>query len=146
MLSKPLMRLFEPLLGAHRAASLLLPGEHTVTKTVVTSKVSALAAFTKKKMTCLGCKVPLAVDTNALCPHCKPRESEIYQKHIAETASLEKRFSRLWTQCQRCQGSLHEEVLCTSRDCPIFYLRKKIQIDLTEQDKVIQRFGQAGDW
>ena len=22
-------------------------------------------------------------------------------------------FTRLWTQCQRCQGSLHEEVLCT---------------------------------
>ena len=28
-----------------------------MTKTVVTSKVGALAAFTKKKMTCLGCKV-----------------------------------------------------------------------------------------
>lgn len=145
MLSKPLMRLFEPILGENRAESILLKGEHTMTKTVVTSKVSALAAFTKKKMTCLGCKVPLAVDTNALCPHCKPRESEIYQKHIAETASLEKRFSRLWTQCQRCQGSLHEEVLCTSRDCPIFYLRKKIQLDLGEQDKIIRRFG-VPDW
>lgn len=27
--------------------------------------------------------------------------------------ALEERFSRLWTQCQRCQGSLHEDVLCT---------------------------------
>jgi hypothetical protein len=27
----------------------------------------------------------------------------------------------LWSQCQRCQGSLHQDVLCTSRDCPIFY-------------------------
>merc|ERR1719244_199163 len=140
-LSKPLMRLFEPILGENRAESVLLKGEHTMTKTVVTSKVSALAAFTKKKMTCLGCKVPLAVETDALCPHCKTRESEIFQKHIAETASLEKRFSRLWAECQRCQGSLHEEVLCTSRDCPIFYLRKKIQLDLGEQDKIIRRFG-----
>jgi hypothetical protein len=34
--------------------------------------------------------------------------------------------------------------LC-SRDCPIFYMRKKVQKDLAEQDKVIQRFGTA-DW
>lgn len=32
-----------------------------------------------------------------------------------------------------------------SRDCPIFYMRKKVQKDLAEQDKVIQRFGTA-DW
>lgn len=32
--------------------------------------------------------------------------------------TLEERFSRLWTQCQRCQGSLHEDVLCTRwRNC-----------------------------
>lgn len=73
MLSKPLLRLFEPILGESKAESVLLRGEHTMTKTVVTSKVSALAAFTKKKMTCLGCKVPLAVETDAVCPHCKPR-------------------------------------------------------------------------
>jgi len=145
-LSKPLLRIFEPILGDGKAESVLLKGEHTRTKAMVTSKVGALAAFTKKKMTCIGCKVPLEVETDAVCRHCKVKEGEIYQKQIANIASMEERFSRLWTECQRCQGSLHEEVLCTSRDCPIFYLRKKIQIDLTEQDKVIQRFGQAGDW
>jgi len=144
-LSKPLLRLFEPILGDGKAESVLLKGDHTLTKTMVTSKVGAMAAFTKKKMTCIGCKVPLKIETEAVCEHCKPKEGEIYQKQIASVATMEERFSRLWTQCQRCQGSLHEEVLCTSRDCPIFYLRKKIQIDLTEQDKVIQRFGQP-DW
>ena len=44
-----------------------------MTKTVVTSKVGALAAFTKKKMTCLGCKVPLTDETDAVCEHCKKR-------------------------------------------------------------------------
>jgi len=144
-LSKPLLRIFEPILGDNKAESILLKGEHTMTKTVVTSKVGALAAFTKKKMTCLGCKVPLNDETEAVCPHCKQRESDIYQKHIAEVSSLEERFAKLWTQCQRCQGSLHEEVLCTSRDCPIFYLRKKIQLDLGEQDKILKRFGDL-DW
>ena len=56
-LSKPLLRLFEPILGEQKAQSTLLRGEHTLTKTVVTSKVSALAAFTKKTAKCIGCKV-----------------------------------------------------------------------------------------
>ena len=30
---------------------------------------------------------------------------------------LEDKFGRLWTQCQRCQGSVINDVLCTSRDC-----------------------------
>jgi len=145
-LSKPLLRIFDPILGEGKAESILLKGEHTRTKSVVTSKVGALAAFTKKKMTCIGCKVPLAVETDAVCPHCREKEGEIYQKQIATVASLEEKFSKLWTQCQRCQGSLHEEVLCTSRDCPIFYVRKKVQIELTEQDKILQRFGESGDW
>lgn len=34
-------------------------GDHTRTKTVVHSKVGALAAFTKKKSTCIGCRAVL---------------------------------------------------------------------------------------
>jgi len=144
-LAKPLLRLFEPILG-DKAESMLLKGEHTLTKTVMTSKVGALSAFTKKKATCIGCKVPLdnsASQQTAVCRHCQPKISSIYQKEMSQLSALEDKFSRLWTQCQRCQGSRHEEVLCTSRDCPIFYMRKKIQIELGEKDKVLQRFGAA---
>lgn len=28
-----------------------------------------------------------------------------------------------------------------SQDCPIFYMRKKVQKDLQEYDKIISRFG-----
>lgn len=52
-------------------------------------------------------------EQEAVCSHCKPKESAIYQKEMAALQHLEERFSRLWTQCQRCSGSLHEEVLCT---------------------------------
>lgn len=143
-LSKPLMRIFEPILGEKKAESVLLRGDHTRTKTVMTSKVGGLAAFTKKRSTCIGCKTPLDKD-DAVCRHCRPRESELYQKEIGQLQALEEKFARLWTQCQRCQGSLHEDVLCTSRDCPIFYMRKKVQKDLSEQDKLIQRFGDV-EW
>ena len=50
---------------------------------------------------------------DAVCSHCGPRESELYQKEICQLQALEEKFSRLWTQCQRCQGSLHEDILCT---------------------------------
>ena len=88
-------------------------GDHTRTKTVVISKVGGLAAFTKKRETCIGCRTPLSESGVAVCKHCKPRESALYQKEVAQLNVLEERFARLWTQCQRCQGSLHEDVLCT---------------------------------
>ncbi|KAL2713432.1 DNA polymerase delta catalytic subunit isoform X1 [Vespula squamosa] len=141
-LSKPLVRIFEPILG-EKAQSLLLKGDHTRTKIVATSKVGALAAFTRKKETCIGCKavLPSKREKMAVCEYCETREAEIYQAEILVERKLEEKFCRLWTECQRCQGSLHQEVLCTSRDCPIFYMRKKIQLELDTQIKRIERFG-----
>ncbi len=58
-------------------------------------------------------------------------------------------------QCQRCQGSLHQQVLCSARDCPIFYRcasgraplcvaerafghrRTKVQKDLTDAQQLM---------
>jgi hypothetical protein len=39
-----------------------------------------------------------------------------------------------------CQGSLHQDVLCSSGDCPIFYMRKKVQKDLKEAQEKLDRF------
>uniref|UniRef100_A0A7N8XBP1 DNA polymerase n=1 Tax=Mastacembelus armatus TaxID=205130 RepID=A0A7N8XBP1_9TELE len=139
-LSKPLLRIFEPILGESKAENILLKGDHTRCKTVLTSKVGGLMAFAQKRSTCIGCKAVLKTDA-AVCDFCKKKESELYQKEIFHLNTLEERFSRLWTQCQRCQGSLHEDVLCTSRDCPIFYMRKKVQKDLDDQSKLVSRFG-----
>ncbi|XP_028669368.1 DNA polymerase delta catalytic subunit [Erpetoichthys calabaricus] len=139
-LSKPLLRIFEPILGEAKAESTLLKGDHTRCKTVLTSKVGGLMAFAKKRSTCIGCKAVLNND-GAVCTYCRNRESELYQKENSHRSALEEKFSRLWTQCQRCQGSLHEDVLCTSRDCPIFYMRKKVQKDLDDQERLMQRFG-----
>uniref|UniRef100_A0A8C2XA57 DNA polymerase n=1 Tax=Cyclopterus lumpus TaxID=8103 RepID=A0A8C2XA57_CYCLU len=139
-LSKPLLRIFEPILGESKAENVLLKGDHTRCKTVLTSKIGGLMAFAQKRSTCIGCKAVLKTDA-AVCNFCKKKESELYQKEIYHLNTLEERFSRLWTQCQRCQGSLHEDVLCTSRDCPIFYMRKKVQKDLDDQSNLVNRFG-----
>ncbi|XP_066252810.1 DNA polymerase delta catalytic subunit [Euwallacea similis] len=141
-LSKPLVRIFQPILGDN-AESILLRGEHTRTRTRVTSKVGALAAFTQKKETCLGCKsvLPKGYENEAVCGYCKPKEASIYQQEFCHHRMLEDRFAVLFTECQRCQGSLHEEILCTSRDCPIFYIRKKVQMELENSKNKIGRFG-----
>ncbi|XP_066592819.1 DNA polymerase delta catalytic subunit [Prorops nasuta] len=141
-LSKPLIRIFEPILG-DKAESLLLKGDHTRTKSIATSRVGALSAFTRKKETCLGCKSVLPQDREKLplCQYCEEKEAELYINEVYTGRKLEEKFCRLWTECQRCQGSLHQEILCTSRDCPIFYMRTKVRMDLDTHRKRIERFG-----
>lgn len=161
-LSKPLLRIFEPILG-DKVESILLSkcfsffsslasefmnlftveGEHTRTRTVVTSKVGALSSFMTKKTACLSCKALLKDQQkdSALCDYCTPKACDIYVNEIISKGQLESTFARLWSECQRCQGSMHEEVLCSNRDCPIFYMRQKVRMDLEEKQKRIQRFG-----
>ncbi|KAH8913320.1 hypothetical protein BT69DRAFT_1185971, partial [Atractiella rhizophila] len=56
-LSKPLMRIFEPILGSK--ASSLLSGDHTRTISLAAPTTGGLMKFTVKTLTCLGCKTPL---------------------------------------------------------------------------------------
>ncbi|BFZ54093.1 DNA-directed DNA polymerase delta [Savitreella phatthalungensis] len=138
-LSKPLMRIFEPILG--EKASTLLSGEHTRTISVAAPTIGGLMKFAVKTVTCLGCKAPVPKGTNSpVCKSCKERAPELYLKHIGLMGEVETRFARLWTQCQRCQGSLHQDVICSSKDCPIFYMRKKCQKDLSDVSKELARF------
>uniref|UniRef100_A0A8D0GSU0 DNA-directed DNA polymerase n=1 Tax=Sphenodon punctatus TaxID=8508 RepID=A0A8D0GSU0_SPHPU len=58
-LAKPLLRIFEPILGEGKAQSILLKGEHTRCKTVLTAKVGGLMAFATKRSTCIGCRALL---------------------------------------------------------------------------------------
>jgi len=142
-LSKPLMRIFEPILG--EKANSLLSGGHTRSIQIATPTVGGLMKFAVKTVTCMGCKTPLRANNSvstdgAVCNSCRPRMGELYQKHVTSSSELQVRFSRLWTQCQRCQGSLHQDVLCTSKDCPIFYMRKKAQKDVEDANAVLERF------
>ncbi|KAH8093299.1 DNA polymerase family B-domain-containing protein [Cristinia sonorae] len=141
-LSNPLMRIFEPILG--EKASSLLSGDHTRTIQIATPTVGGLMKFAVKTVTCLGCKTPLnkknSVPNGAVCNNCRPKVGALYHKQVAATSEMQVRFSRLWTQCQRCQGSLHQDVLCTSRDCPIFYMRKKAQKDVEDVSATLERF------
>ncbi|EEY13945.1 DNA polymerase delta catalytic subunit [Verticillium alfalfae VaMs.102] len=149
-LAKPLGRIFEPILGETKANS-LLTGAHTRTIAVAAPMVGGLMKFAKKTQTCMGCKKPLTSKQEAegaVCSDCAPRVGELYKKTLDRVSDLEVRFGRLWTQCQRCQGSIHCEVICSSKDCPIFYMRMKAKKDLEDAGKELKRFDfdQAAIW
>ncbi|PRW18348.1 DNA polymerase delta catalytic subunit [Chlorella sorokiniana] len=138
-LAQPLMRLFEPILKNPKE---LLTGAHTRSITVTTPSAASggIMKFAQKRLTCLGCRAMLGAGETTVCKHCKEKEGEIYQRCVLGVNDLEAQFSALWTQCQRCQGSLHQDVLCRSRDCPIFYRRMKVQKELGEAQTTLQRF------
>lgn len=137
-ISKPLLRIFEPILK--NASRELLHGSHTRSISISTPSNSGIMKFAKKQLSCIGCKALISDKDRTLCSHCKGREAELYCKTVANVSELEMLFGRLWTQCQECQGSLHQDVLCTSRDCPIFYRRKKAQKDMAEAKLQLDRW------
>lgn len=148
-LAKPLTRIFDPILGEKKSAQ-LLTGEHTRSIAVAAPSLGGLMKFAKKTQTCMGCKKPLVGKDEmegAVCENCRPRLGELYTKTLDKVSDLEVRFGRLWTQCQRCQGSLHCEVICSSRDCPIFYMRMKAKKDVEDAEGELARFDHdPGAW
>ena len=149
-LAKPLGRIFGAVLTETKAQS-LLTGDHTRTITVTASATGSMMKYAKKTETCMGCKRPLTGKNGgggAVCTDCAPRVGEFYRKTLDRTSELEVRFGRLWTQCQRCQGSMHCQVICSSKDCPIFYMRMKARKDLADASKDLTRFDvdQAAIW
>eukprot|EP00899_Mesostigma_viride_P005512 jgi/Mesvir1/14962/Mv14630-RA.2 len=139
-LAQPLLRIFEPILKD--AESVLLKGDHTRSVFISTPTVGGIMKFAKKRVQCLGCKALITDSDSSLCKHCRDNQGDLYQQQLAKVNELEDQFGRLWTQCQRCQGSLHQDVLCTSRDCPIFYRRRKVQRDLELSQETLLRY----DW
>ncbi|KAK6454201.1 DNA polymerase delta catalytic subunit [Scheffersomyces xylosifermentans] len=134
-LTKPLERIFNPILGDAKTKE-LLAGSHTRTIKMSAPKTGGLMRFAKKSEVCVHCKTPLKSDNlGALCPNCikEGKGPALFGNAISQMNYLENKFSRLWTECQRCQGSLHQEVLCSNKDCPIFYMRKKAQKDVYQQ-------------
>ncbi|CAK9442182.1 uncharacterized protein LODBEIA_P59250 [Lodderomyces beijingensis] len=134
-LSKPLERIFIPILGESKTKE-LLAGSHTRTIKVSAPKTGGLMRFAKKSEVCVNCRTPLKANNHgALCDNCirEGKGPGLYANALSQMNYLENKFSRLWTECQRCQGSLHQEVLCSNKDCPIFYMRKKVQKDVHQQ-------------
>lgn len=143
-LKKPLERIFSPII---ENVSSLFAGDHTRTikKALPKAKAGGIMMFAVKKDKCISCKAVLpsgwTKKNGHFCKHCSGNEVQTYTEKLSNLHDLETRFSRLWSQCQRCQGSLHQDVLCSNKDCPIFYMRKKVRKDLKVAHADMKKFG-----
>jgi len=140
-LRQPLTRLFENILPD---SDKLFTGAHTRKVVNRGGGGGAMAAFVKKSLQCLGCKV--SIKEGGLCKTCKTeREASVVMERLSALRLKEQEYGKLWSQCQRCQGSLHQDILCTSRDCPIFYRRTKAKKELAYAENDFARL-QPIDW
>ena len=144
-LQKPLVRLFTPIMGESNVMK-LLEGEHTrhVKQAPIrlTGKPQAgsLLSFVKVMDTCICGKTPIKKGQKPVCKLCENRVIEVYENKLKEFKYTEEEHSKLWAQCQRCQKSLMNKNICTACDCPIFYRRKKAQLDLEDTYKALKKF------
>lgn len=147
-LRKPLIRLFTPVLGETKVES-LLKGEHTLhvkhaPLRIVPGKQNAgtLLGFVQVQETCVCGKSSIKKGKPPVCSQCSNRITEVYQEKLREYRYAEDEYTKLWTQCQRCQKSLMKHNICNANDCPIFYRRTKAQLDLEDCYKTLKKFDQ----
>lgn len=134
----------------------LLAGDHTKIITSTIGKNNAMSKFLVTRLTCMNCKT--VINSGVVCKNCKHKLREIYLERRLENNYYERIYNGkfnlviclinldLWTQCQRCQGSLIQDVICQNKDCPIFYKRIKMQKELKESHERLLRFNDKNDW
>jgi len=144
-LEKPLTRLFEPIMG--EKVKTLFQGEHMFkVKKTFSQKAkpgggfNMMASFVKVVSKCMKCGNKLKGNHKTVCSKCIPYEGQVYLEKVQALKFKQKRFNELWTQCQQCQGSLCQEVLCSNNACPIYYRRVKARKDLTTLQQAIEKF------
>lgn len=141
-LSKPLTRIFEPIIGD--VDKHLLKGDHTrkIFIPTPTARKGSLMMFAKKKASCVGCKVAMDGGVGNLCKHCVPKEAEIYLDKLSNLREAELRYATLWSEAQRVHGAVHTAIMCTGGGCAChFYRRKKVQADIRLAQEAIDKFG-----
>lgn len=128
-LQNPIISIVAPILGEKQANAMFVVKSIKIN---TGNMKGGLMGFVKKVDSCKNCKGPLRKGEGPLCSNCQAKSGELYIKALYNVRDLEEKFGRLWTQCQRCAGSLHNEVLCSNKNCDIFYMRVKMKKELQE--------------
>ena len=142
-IKKPLLRIFSPIL--QNPEMILFSGEHT--RAIYSGAGKGNSAFSKfivLKKTCFNCKS--VINSGVVCKNCKDKLRQLYIEKRLELNYSERLYADLWTQCQKCQGFMMQEIICQNRDCPIFFRRIKVKKDLKEIQDKIKRFDEKYDW
>jgi len=142
-LHQPLMRIFGPIMP--NAESRLFSGEHTRKVNKPTAASGPMAKFATKGLRCLSCKT--VIKSGALCEHCKKGKAvEVMLEKVTEQQKKQHEYNHLWTECQRCQGSFTQPVICSNRDCDIFYRRVGVRRDVKAIEEQMSRLQLDLSW
>ncbi|VVA97109.1 unnamed protein product [Arabis nemorensis] len=134
-IKKPILRIFELVLENASNRLFNFSGRHMRSKSIDTPSNIGIMKFAKKQPTCMGCKARIRNGT--VCSDCEGREVELHIKQVCQVAELEELVGSLRSHCQECQGSFHQDILCTS---PIFYRRVKATKDLEATKQQFDRW------
>ncbi len=141
-IKKPLLRIFEKIIASPE--NVLFSGEHTRVIYGGGKSNNPFSKFVVYKKTCFNCKT--VIQSGAVCNNCKDKLRKLYLTKRLELNYSQRLYCDLWTQCQRCQGFLMQEIICQNKDCPIFYKRIKVKKDLKEIQDKMDRFHEEIDW
>ena len=89
---------------------------------------------------CLICsaRFPRSETSGPLCPRCRADEPGSMLALQTRLSRVERRYEEVLTVCRSCSGlGPLEEVLCDSKDCPVFWTRKKQEGRVKEERMVI---------
>lgn len=136
-LQNPIISIIAPIIGEKRASAMFIVKSIKINSGLTKG---GLLGFVKKVEVCKNCRSPLRKGESTLCSNCQSKSSELYIKALYDVRDLEDKFSRLWTQCQRCAGNLHNEVLCSNKNCDIFYMRVKVKKELQEKVEQLSKW------
>jgi DNA polymerase delta subunit 1 len=123
-LSKPVHRLFEPIMDN---VSSLFHGEHTQLITQSVAVNGQMNMFVKTVEVCVGCRKPGKI----LCVECLKSFTQHYISLQAAFTEKTAQYNECWVECQRCQGSIVNEVLCINRIFPNWYKRIKLKKEIS---------------
>ena len=101
-----------------------------------------LGRFVTVQSTCTNCP---ARSDKGLCDRCRGKYLEIAIAKQIEIEEMKAQYQDLWGECQKCQGSVTMDVLCSNADCPIYYKRIKVKNDLGKKAKQMARIDELKD-
>lgn len=158
-LKRPILRLFATILsnGKERltkgitdnamqrlvAYKILFEGPHMMQRRQIVTPKHALSAFTVKVDRCLRCRNvirPNSSPSKVVCRTCMPHLPAIHQETLLAHQRTERAWNDAWTRCQRCQGSVHNVVVCGNRECDNFYRRHALTIDIEDLCNKLEKF------
>lgn len=131
----------EKKLRTFKAYKRLFTGEHMMSRVTKHNTVkSGLGNFVRTVPKCLSCGVRMNNDS-PVCRSCGPNRIQLVYAQLQEELNFKHmQYNYYWTQCQRCQGSLHKPVICGNKDCGNFYRRERVIMDIEDLEKKLGRF------